>query len=167
MSCCGRALRCRRSASLTCARANPTCCTRSSARPAARRHGLYVLLEHQSTPDVWLRLRLLKYSIRIWERDRRRHPKEEQLRLIVPLVLYQGERGWRIACEFSELFAEELRSWPGVPRYEHLLVDQTEAAPDEVRGRVARSHRTTGDDGGVSGELAGVAAFGTPGNRQG
>ena len=43
---------------------------------------LYVLLEHQSTPDVWLRLRLrlLKYSIRIWERDRRRHPKEEQLR---------------------------------------------------------------------------------------
>ena len=35
---------------------------------------LYVLLEHQSTPDPWLRLRLLKYSIRIWERDRRRHP---------------------------------------------------------------------------------------------
>ena len=97
---------------------------------------LYVLLEHQSTPDVWLRLRLLKYSIRIWERDRRRHPKEEQLRLIVPLVLYQGERGWRIACEFSELFAEELRSWPGVPRYEHLLVDQTEVGPDELRGEL-------------------------------
>ena len=34
---------------------------------------LYVLLEHQSTPDPWLRLRLLKYSIRIWERDRRRY----------------------------------------------------------------------------------------------
>ena len=29
---------------------------------------LYVLLEHQSSPDPWLRLRLLKYSIRIWER---------------------------------------------------------------------------------------------------
>jgi hypothetical protein len=26
-----------------------------------------------STPDPWLRLRLLKYSIRIWERDRRRY----------------------------------------------------------------------------------------------
>ena len=64
---------------------------------------LYVLLEHQSTPDAWLRLRLLKYSIRIWERDRRRHPNEEQLRPIVPLVWYQGERGWRHACEFSEL----------------------------------------------------------------
>ena len=97
---------------------------------------LYVLLEHQSTPDAWLRLRLLKYRIRIWERDRRRHPKEEQLRLIVPLVLYQGERGWRIACEFSELFAAEVRGWPGVPRYAHLLVDQTEVGPDEVRGEL-------------------------------
>ncbi len=55
---------------------------------------LYVLLEHQSTPDRWLRLRLLKYGIRIWERDRRQHPNEEQLRPIVPVVWYQGERGW-------------------------------------------------------------------------
>ena len=38
---------------------------------------LYVLLEHQSTPDPWLRLRLLKYSIRIWERDRKQHPDEQ------------------------------------------------------------------------------------------
>ena len=44
---------------------------------------LYVLLEHRSTPDAWLRLRLLKYSIRIWERDRRRHPNEEHLRPIM------------------------------------------------------------------------------------
>ena len=41
---------------------------------------LYVLLEHQSKPDPWLRLRLLKYSVRIWERDRRRHPDDKLLR---------------------------------------------------------------------------------------
>ena len=95
---------------------------------------LYVLLEHQSTPDRWLRLRLLKYSIRIWERDRRREPQEGRLRPIVPLVWYQGERGWRHAPEFSELFAEEVREWPGVPRYRHLLVDQTRLRAEEVRG---------------------------------
>ena len=95
---------------------------------------LYVLLEHQSTPDRWLRLRLLKYSIRIWERDRRREPQEGRLRPIVPLVWYQGERGWRHAPEFSELFAKEVREWPGVPRYWHLLVDQTRLRPEEVRG---------------------------------
>ena len=97
---------------------------------------LYVLLEHQSTPDRWLRLRLLKYCCRIWERDRDRHPNEERLRPIVPLVWYQGERSWRFAREFSELFAPHVRDWPGVPRYAHLLFDQTEVAPDEVRGRL-------------------------------
>ena len=94
---------------------------------------LYVLLEHRSTPDAWLRLRLLKYSIRIWERDRRRHPNEEHLRPIVPLVFYQGERRWRHACEFSELFSADVRQWPGVPRYAHLLIDQTGVGPDPER----------------------------------
>ena len=97
---------------------------------------LYVLLEHQSTPDEWLRLRLLKYSIRIWERDRRRHRKEKQLRPIVPLVLYQGRRRWRHGREFSELFARQVREWPWVPRYAHLLIDQTSARPDQVRGEL-------------------------------
>ena len=97
---------------------------------------LYVLLEHQSTPDEWLRLRLLKYSVRIWERDRRRTPKEKQLRPIVPLVLYQGRRRWRHGREFAELFARQVREWPGVPRYTHLLIDQTEAGPEQVRGEL-------------------------------
>ena len=97
---------------------------------------LYVLLEHQSTPDPWLRLRLLKYSIRIWERDRKQYPDEQHLRPIVPLVLYQGRHGWSAAREFSELFVPEVRGWPGVPRYAHLLVDQTKVGPSELRGRI-------------------------------
>jgi predicted transposase/invertase (TIGR01784 family) len=30
---------------------------------------VYVLLEHQSTPDRWMRLRLLKYCCRIWDQS--------------------------------------------------------------------------------------------------
>ena len=97
---------------------------------------LYVLLEHQSTPDPWLRLRLLRYSIRIWERDRRRHRHEKQLRPILPLVLYQGRRRWRHGREFSQLFAQQVRHWPWVPHYAHLLIDQTRARPDQVRGEL-------------------------------
>ena len=95
-----------------------------------------MLLEHQSTPDPWLRLRLLKYSIGSGKRDRQRHPTEKQLRPIVPLVLYQGGRVWRAAHEFAELFAEAVRDWPGVPHYAHLLIDQTQAGPDELRGQL-------------------------------
>ena len=101
---------------------------------------LYVLLEHRSTPDAWLRLRLLKYSIRIWERDRRRHPNEEHLRPIVPLVFYQGERRWRHACEFSELFSAACDSGREC-RATRLLIDQTGVGPDdrgELRGRIAQ-----------------------------
>ena len=105
---------------------------KAGGRPA----WLYMLLEHQSTPDRWLRLRLLKYSIRIWERDRRQRPNEAQLRPIVPLVWYQGAGGWRHPREFSDLFAEATRSWPGVPRYAHLLIDLTAVRPDEVRGEL-------------------------------
>ena len=83
---------------------------------------LYVLLEHQPTPDPWLRLRLLKYSIRIWERDRRLYSQEQQLRPIVPLVLYPGRRVWREAREFAGLFAEAVRDWPGVPSCAHLEI---------------------------------------------
>ena len=100
---------------------------------------LYVLLEHQSTADSkerWMRLRLLRYCCRIWERDRRRHPKETELRPIVPVVFYQGRRGWRHAADFTELFAEAVREWPWLPHFEHLLIDQSEVEPAAVRGEL-------------------------------
>ena len=106
---------------------------RAGGRPA----WLYVLLEHQSTSkprERWLRLRLLRYCCRIWERDRRPHPDETELHPIVPLVLYQGRGRWRHATEFSDLFAREVRAWPWLPHFEHLLIDQSTTPPEEVRG---------------------------------
>ena len=41
---------------------------------------LYLLFEHQSTPDYWLLLRLLGYCCRIWERDRQVHKDARYLR---------------------------------------------------------------------------------------
>ena len=48
---------------------------------------VYVLLEHQSTPDQWLRLRLLGYCIQVWQQWQRQHESEERLPLLVPLAL--------------------------------------------------------------------------------
>ena len=97
---------------------------------------LYVLLEHQSQPDRWMPFRLLKYCCRIWDRDRRMHPRERGLRPIVPLVFYQGRGRWRHATELAELFAASVREWPWVPRFTHLLIDQSLIVPGEVRGRL-------------------------------
>jgi len=97
---------------------------------------IYVLLEHQSTPDRWMRFRLLKYCCRIWEMSFRAHPDQRELRAIVPLVFYQGERSWSYSSEFADLFAEPVRNWPGVPRFSHGLIDQSGIQPDEVQGEL-------------------------------
>lgn len=95
---------------------------------------IYVLLEHQSTPDRWMRFRLLKYCCRIWDMSFRVYPEQRALRAIVPLVLYQGERSWSYSREFADLFAESVRVWPGVPRFAHTLIDQSGMQPAEVQG---------------------------------
>jgi predicted transposase/invertase (TIGR01784 family) len=97
---------------------------------------LYVLVEHQSAPDKWLRFRLLRYCCRIWEMNRDQKPEPSELRPIVPLVFYQGRDRWTYATEFADLFAESVRDWPGVPRFSHELVDQSGMQPQEIEGEL-------------------------------
>jgi predicted transposase YdaD len=97
---------------------------------------LYVLVEHQSTPDRWIRFRLLKYCCRIWDVNLAERPTPSELRPIVPLVFYQGERTWSYSTEFADLFAESVRDWPGVPRFSHGLIDQSGMRPEEVQGEL-------------------------------
>ncbi len=106
-------------------------------RPGGGRAWLYVLLEHQSTSrrrDRWMRLRMLQHCCRIWERDRRDHPDETELRPILPMVFYLGDGPWGHAIEFSELLPAEVRAWPWLPRFEHLLIDHSNTPPEGVRG---------------------------------
>jgi predicted transposase/invertase (TIGR01784 family) len=97
---------------------------------------LYILIEHQSTPDRWMRFRLLKYCCRIWDQSFREHPDQHELRAIVPLVFYQGERRWTYSREFADLFVEPVRDWPGVPCFAHELIDQSSMQPEEVQGEL-------------------------------
>ena len=97
---------------------------------------MYLLFEHQSSPDPWMRLRLLRYGCRIREADRRDDPDRRELRPIVPVVFYQGARDWSHSTEFSDLFPEAARALPWVPRFAHELLDQTTLDPDEVAGGV-------------------------------
>ena len=80
---------------------------------------LYVLVEHQSRPDRWIRFRLLKYCCRIWDRSRRQFPRERRLRPIVPLVFYQGPGRLAPRTEFADavrrLGARLALTFGGVP----------------------------------------------------
>ena len=65
---------------------------------------MYLLFEHQSSPDPWLRLRLLRYCCRIWEEDRRSDPERSELRPIVPVVFYQARAAGAIRPNSATCF---------------------------------------------------------------
>lgn len=74
-----------------------------SAPVAGRESYLYVLFEHQSTPDRWLPLRLLRYLIRIWESHAESHAGADRLPPILPVVLSQNAEIWDLPVRLSDL----------------------------------------------------------------
>ena len=49
-------------------------------------------------------------------------------------MFYQGPTGWRHSRQFADLFPAAAREWPWLPRFEHLLLDQTQVRPEQVAG---------------------------------
>ncbi|WNG53628.1 transposase [Archangium gephyra] len=103
---------------------------------------LYVLLEHQSSVDPWMALRMLRYVVRQVERWRQEHPERTRLPVIIPLVMYHGPDGaWTAPRRVEELFelpAGEVdrEQWRAlVPRFEYLLDDLTAEREEALRAR--------------------------------
>jgi predicted transposase YdaD len=97
---------------------------------------VYVLLEHKSSTDKGARLQLLRYVVRIlvdcYERNQQRLP----LPPVLPLLLHQGPGGWKLSCEFADLFGsvpEPLR--PYLPSFRHALVDLGQIEDQELSGQ--------------------------------
>ncbi|MCP4107405.1 MAG: Rpn family recombination-promoting nuclease/putative transposase, partial [Desulfobacteraceae bacterium] len=95
---------------------------------------LYLLFEHQSTPQKWMRFRVLKYKCRIWDESFKEFPKQKGLVPIVPVVFYQGKTAWNYETKFSDLYLCEMPDMSFAPEFRHFLVDQSGWADDEIRG---------------------------------
>jgi len=96
---------------------------------------VYLLLEFQSSNDPYMAVRNLTYvGLRYEDLVRKREISPTgRLPIVVPLVLYNGRRGWSGAREISEI-VEIVPDGPRryVPRLRFLLVDgQREPAPEE------------------------------------
>jgi hypothetical protein len=66
------------------------------------------LVEHQSSRERRMPLRVLGYKTRIWERHCRARP-DEPLPPIVPIVIGHDPRGWNASCEFTDLVSPVMR----------------------------------------------------------
>jgi hypothetical protein len=98
----------------------------------------YLLLEHQSTPERWMALRLLGYVLRATEAWRRENPRAAEVPPVLPVVLYQGESAWRAPTRLADLVAmpPELREAVRglVPEFGFALLELTRAGDDLLRG---------------------------------
>ncbi len=81
--------------------------TRLAGRP--RTLTLYLLLEHQSEPDVLMALRVLEYLVQVYKGQVRaaarggRPRAGFRLQPVLPVVLYTGERSWEALTSLAEL----------------------------------------------------------------
>src|SRR5688572_21344642 len=63
---------------------------------------VWLLLEHQSTDDPWLPVRIFKYMALIWD-HLRKTSKTPKVPLIYPLIIYNGQRPYSSTLTLSEM----------------------------------------------------------------
>jgi predicted transposase/invertase (TIGR01784 family) len=102
-----------------------------SVRLGERDSLLYLLFEHQTRPDPAMPLRLLAYVAEILTRHHRKHGLP--LPPVLPLVLHQGPKGWKVSKRFVDLFdlpdglAPVLGGY--LPDFQYALLDLTRFDP--------------------------------------
>lgn len=72
----------------------------------------YVLIEHQSTPDRWMPLRIYDYIGAILQMHRKIH-NDKYLPLVYPLILFHGQEEWAHPIRLTDLITPTIR---------HLLI---------------------------------------------
>lgn len=97
---------------------------------------IHLLIEHQSSIDRWLPLRLLDYQRAIWERWRREHADTRKLPRIVPAVLYHGDHAWPAPADFAHLVAAHPEEQAGSLDFRFHLTDLTQISDGKLRSTV-------------------------------
>jgi Putative transposase, YhgA-like len=107
-------------------------------RDAAGEVLVCVLIEHQSTVDPAMPLRMLVYAVLFWERQWRTwedgHKRGEPLRLtpVVPIVFHTGPEPWDAPHNLEDLFAGPAEFRPYVPRWATEWCDLPTMTPEDL-----------------------------------
>jgi predicted transposase/invertase (TIGR01784 family) len=93
---------------------------------------IYLLFEHQSTPDPAMPLRLLAYLSEIFTKFYKTHGLP--LQPVLPFVFHQGPEAWVASPHFEDLFdlPDDLATdlIPFLPKFQHALLDLTQFDPN-------------------------------------
>jgi predicted transposase/invertase (TIGR01784 family) len=107
-------------------------------RDDGQRAFVYLLLEHQSSNDADMPLRVLGYLLRIWERFRKEHPGT-RLPPIIPAIVSHVPGGWTAPRSLDDLFDPHPSSIPGfdalLPRFSLLIEDLAHLSNEDLKAR--------------------------------
>jgi hypothetical protein len=99
---------------------------------------LYLLLEHQSTSDPAMPLRMVAYQLRIWDRFRKADPSAWLPPIIAVLVSHVAG-GWTAARAFEAMFDPAVLAIPGlaalVPRCAMIVEDLADVSDHDLQSR--------------------------------
>lgn len=93
---------------------------------------IYILVEHQSTPEILMPFRIQEYIVRIM-REHLTQTKKNILPIVVPIVFYNGQKNYPYSTDIFDLFgnhknlAEEFLLKP------FQLIDLSKIPDDELR----------------------------------
>jgi hypothetical protein len=96
---------------------------------------IVVVIEHQSTDDWTMPVRMLSTKSRIWRRWLAHH-RHEKIPLILPVVISHTVGGWRTSRRLDDMFAikpEAVGLARYTPSFELLLIDVTATERDQLR----------------------------------
>jgi hypothetical protein len=97
---------------------------------------LYLLLEHQSTPDAQMPLRMVEYIVRIWSKYTREHAGP-RVPAVVPIVLSQAPRGWTAPASVADCLLPHPPGLGDLVLQQSMVVqDLSQWSNEDIRGRV-------------------------------
>ena len=97
---------------------------------------VYFLVEHKSQPSRWTILQLLRYMVRIWDKELAQNKKLRKLPPIIPMVFYHGTRRWKQPLVFSSCIELEDAFRAYIPDFEVILFDLQQTEADDLQGAV-------------------------------
>ena len=96
---------------------------------------IYLLFEHKSFVYHLSPFQVLRYQVRIWERDIRiAGRRAASLCPIIPIVVYHGQRRWTAPLSLSGLFRSPPALAPFLPEQRYVLLDLQSWKKEEIIG---------------------------------
>jgi hypothetical protein len=99
---------------------------------------IYLLFEHQSTPDRAMGLRLLSYMVNLWNREKKaredagRPASAWRLTPMVPILFYTGSARWTTELSVASLLDVPTGCERFVPQHEVLMLNLKALPPETL-----------------------------------